>query len=256
MISKYLDDSTVKSDKTKPLNRFFFRPISLLITPFFVWLRMSPNWISFLRMFIALGAMILLFSESLEIRILGLCVYTFAKVLDFVDGNIARVFKSKTFFGKWLDGLVDIVSAVAILIAVASYSDFGLSGGFGCAFAVCLSYYIVIRYNGILQSAKLDNGKPGRPATLNELYKLSYENLNKTGKFYISSFLFWRIKQLSEFPLQLYSKMSYLLIVVMIIISQEYYLSWIMMVWTLIMLISTFFGAINNALGYLYVSRD
>lgn len=255
-ISKYLDQNTVLSDNSRPLSRFFFRPLSLLITPLFVRARLSPNLISFFRLLVSIVAMLLLFSHDFQIRIIGILVFTFSEVLDYVDGNVARVMKSKTFFGKWFDGLVDLLTILLIIIPVGSYTQFGLAGGIGIALCVGMSNYIIVRYNGILNNAKRENGDQLQPATEEELSELSSLNLPKFIVNYTSSLNFWRVKKYSNLPFLLYSKYQYLVITFLLVADQGFYLSWLLLIWSAIMLVATFLGTISNALKYLYVSRN
>ena len=87
----------------------FFRRASFFITPFFIKMGISPNIISGYGFILGLiGSSLIFFTTNFSIR-LAFFFFFAASVLDFVDGNVARMTNKSSFYGRFIDGLIDIV---------------------------------------------------------------------------------------------------------------------------------------------------
>lgn len=86
---------------------WFGRPLSNCCTPLFYNLGCSANAVTLLRFVIAVGAVTVLGSGAHEILAWAVVGYYVVFVLDCVDGNLARVSNSASYWGKYADGLVD-----------------------------------------------------------------------------------------------------------------------------------------------------
>ena len=89
-----------------PISYFLFRPISFYLTYLAVRITESPSRVAWVGFAIgAAGCLSLLFTSHLTIWPSILLLIVLA-LLDAVDGNIARVTKNVTHFGKYLDGMI------------------------------------------------------------------------------------------------------------------------------------------------------
>lgn len=103
------------------------RPIANAITPPFIELGVSANAITVIRILISAAALaVLAFSGAGEWYFV-LPAFYLAFVLDCVDGNVARLSASVTYWGKFLDGLGDNVYA-AFAPAAAAIGVWSKSG--------------------------------------------------------------------------------------------------------------------------------
>lgn len=100
------------------IGRFLYRPLSFPLTVPFAQVGISANQISVSAIFVFSVAAWLLASGQPSKMQLGAWVYLFFILMDFIDGNLARVFRNATVFGKLLDGFVDAF-ATLIFIPVA-----------------------------------------------------------------------------------------------------------------------------------------
>ena len=88
------------------LGRYF----SVIVSPIFILLNIRPNFVSIARYFICIASFIILLwnNDYGTFRILFFSLLMNAFLLDFVDGDIARTKEISTFYGRLLDGWIDI----------------------------------------------------------------------------------------------------------------------------------------------------
>ena len=96
-------------EKQFPVSYFLFRPISFYLTCLIIQVTESAPIVAWLGFAIALlGCMSFLFIPYLTVWP-GIILLMIFALLDAVDGNIARVTKSVTYYGKYLDGMIGIL---------------------------------------------------------------------------------------------------------------------------------------------------
>lgn len=89
-----------------PISYFLFRPISFYVTCLVLSVTNSSSKVAWCGFVIGLGGCTsLLFLSTLTIWP-GLFLLIIYAVSDAVDGNIARVTKNVTYYGKYLDGVI------------------------------------------------------------------------------------------------------------------------------------------------------
>jgi len=93
------------------------RPIAFTITPFFYNRGWTANDVTLFRVFLALSGCVSLLFLPLG-AYLGGAIFFVCFILDCVDGNIARLRDSATYYGKFIDGLADMLYAVGLTFAV------------------------------------------------------------------------------------------------------------------------------------------
>jgi phosphatidylglycerophosphate synthase len=92
-------------EKTVVAEKYVYRPVSLLVTPFFLNLGFTANALTAFRFFFgSFGSILFAFPQYLY---LAYVISLLAIILDYVDGNIARISRKTTFYGKFLDSFVD-----------------------------------------------------------------------------------------------------------------------------------------------------
>jgi len=102
------------SSTSYAVHNIIFRYISFLITPFFIIFNISANLATLLRVVFALIGIGFVFNNQV---LLGLCLYFLGDTLDYVDGNLARIQNSASYFGKFVDGFADIIVDNLLIIA-------------------------------------------------------------------------------------------------------------------------------------------
>lgn len=93
--------------------RYVFVPAAWPLTVAAAWLGISPNGATLFHAALSTGGLAMMLSESSAYFAIGLSLFILAKICDSVDGNLARLQDRASYFGKYLDGLVDIVEDLA-----------------------------------------------------------------------------------------------------------------------------------------------
>ena len=93
------------------------RPLSFLFTYIFINLGCSANFVSILSIFDALIACVLILFGG-NLLYVGVGLFVFWHVLDCVDGNIARVKRSSSYGGAFLDAVSGYVAPAFIFLSV------------------------------------------------------------------------------------------------------------------------------------------
>jgi phosphatidylglycerophosphate synthase len=92
----------------------FLRVVAWYVTPFFYYTKCSANTVSVIALIIGLSssAMIIFFGK--EFLLYGILIFILSIIVDHCDGNIARLLDKPTFFGRFMDGLFDIIVLVSV----------------------------------------------------------------------------------------------------------------------------------------------
>jgi phosphatidylglycerophosphate synthase len=86
-------------------DKFVYRPLSFAMTPLFLNAGVRPNTITVFRLVLGFLGSLLFLLKGLELA--AFAVLFVAVVLDYVDGNVARITRSTTYYGKFLDSFSD-----------------------------------------------------------------------------------------------------------------------------------------------------
>ncbi len=111
--------ASLKSEDTEEwLDTHFNRPVGLGIALLCERLRIHPNTVTIVSIFLGLAAGYMFFSTSLECNIAGCLLLASANFLDSADGQLARLTGQKTLTGRILDGFSGDVWFFAIYLAI------------------------------------------------------------------------------------------------------------------------------------------
>lgn len=125
----------------------YARPLANLITPVFYNAGWSADRIIFLRVLLSVLALGLFMVGDYATAIVGVVAFSFAFVLDCVDGAISRLDNAGNYWGKYIDGLADDISLFPVPAAVGI--GLWVSQGDGTAAAVGSGITIVSFLTGI-----------------------------------------------------------------------------------------------------------
>lgn len=101
------------------LFRYVFIPLAWLLTWIFLRLGIGPNQTSFIRLACLIISFALIAQQASQLQGWGVGLFLFAVILDNVDGCICRVTNTASYFGKFLDGLIDSIMEVPLPIVLA-----------------------------------------------------------------------------------------------------------------------------------------
>lgn len=119
-ITAHYDGNRRRFDKAVSLWVYYVtRPLSFSFTWLFLRVGISANGATLVSLAVGLLACGLLASGSMGAAILGAILYSGFLVVDSVDGNIARLLKTSSKKGEFLDALVGDLVGMALLPSIA-----------------------------------------------------------------------------------------------------------------------------------------
>ncbi len=84
----------------------------------FVWVDCSANQVTMLRMVLTLLSAALVATGSRNLVLFGSVLYALCVLLDYVDGNLARLYGTAGHFGRFLEELVDQLGPSLLPLAI------------------------------------------------------------------------------------------------------------------------------------------
>tara|TARA_B110000003_G_C16653104_1_gene535191 strand:+ start:6032 stop:6757 length:726 start_codon:yes stop_codon:yes gene_type:complete len=116
-----------KSDIKNYAFIYFFRPLSILPTFIFFKLHITPNNVTYFRIF---GFLLIMIHPLLNLEFGARAFYTsvlFLQLLDFCDGNLARIYRMESLYGKLIDSIADTLLPFTHLYLIYFYSYEGVN---------------------------------------------------------------------------------------------------------------------------------
>ena len=110
-MSALIKDIKLKQNPQEFWSKYFSHIFVPYIASFVIKSKVNPNIITLLMLpssFLCLYLSIFIFNKELNLFLISL-VGVSINIIDCVDGNISRIKNTATFYGKFLDGWVDIV---------------------------------------------------------------------------------------------------------------------------------------------------
>lgn len=101
--------------------RHAFVPAAWPLTVIAARLGFSPNGATLARAAVSASGLTLIACPTGATFAAGLGLFVLAKIADSVDGNLARLQDRASYFGKYVDGLVDMVEDLAFPLALAAH---------------------------------------------------------------------------------------------------------------------------------------
>tara|TARA_B100000941_G_scaffold290290_1_gene271879 strand:+ start:2399 stop:3181 length:783 start_codon:yes stop_codon:yes gene_type:complete len=152
-----------------PISQVLLCRLSNIITPILIILKFTPNFITFINFVLAalMGFFIILGVGNFFY--VGIGCYFFYRVLDFCDGSVARYHKSSTFFGRYIDGLVDIFRDSFLLLSLSIFSLNFLDSqnlfylGITAALLTIADNLILDRYASLIRWSNQENNTRMKP---------------------------------------------------------------------------------------------
>ena len=106
----------------------FTRPVGFAWALFFRKLKVTPNVITIISIFLGIGGGVCFYFPNLYINIAGVLLLVWAGIYDCTDGMLARLTGQKSELGRFLDGIAGDFWFVAIYLSIVlrtnNYIDF------------------------------------------------------------------------------------------------------------------------------------
>ena len=113
-----LQDTLKSRDTEEWIDLVFYRPIGYCWALFFRKIKVTPNIVSILSIFIGVLAGILFYYSDIWVNIVGMALLVWANSYDSADGQLARMTGNYSRLGRLLDGLSSSCWFVVIYFAL------------------------------------------------------------------------------------------------------------------------------------------
>lgn len=110
--------SLKSQDTEETLDLWFYRPIGYLWARLARRLGISPNAITIASIFLGIGAGVMFYFNDFWLNVAGVILLIWANSFDSADGQLARMTKQYSTFGRILDGLSGDLWFIAIYVAL------------------------------------------------------------------------------------------------------------------------------------------
>ena len=104
-----------------------FKIIAIYLTPLFYYLKINANQLTWMHFITSASGAIVIIALGYDYYAYGVTLYFLGVMMDFCDGSIARISNNATFYGRFLDGLLDVVKDIMIqsslLVIIYNNSD-------------------------------------------------------------------------------------------------------------------------------------
>lgn len=108
-----------EEDKQEYFAYYIIRPISFWVAAVFALFNLSANFVTWLSLIFGLMGFLTFFVEGYASQLLASIFVFIWLILDHVDGNLARYYKTQSIFGDFLDSLVCYIVFSLIPISIA-----------------------------------------------------------------------------------------------------------------------------------------
>ena len=102
---KGIEASFKSMDTEEFLDIYFNRPIGYAWALFFKKMKVHPNVVTILSIFLGVGAGIMFYYPDMTHTLIGIFLLMWANHYDSADGQLARLTGQKTQWGRMLDGI-------------------------------------------------------------------------------------------------------------------------------------------------------
>lgn len=115
---KGIEASFKSMDTEETLDIYFNRPIGYAWALFFKKLKVHPNVVTILSIFLGVGAGIMFYYPDMKHTLIGILLLMWANHYDSADGQLARLTGQKTQWGRMLDGFAGDLWFFSIYVAI------------------------------------------------------------------------------------------------------------------------------------------
>lgn len=149
----------IEQDAGYPWSLYVLRPLALKVTPH---CRLSANKITLIGFGVGLLGCVGLGFGNYWYAVIGAVLLNVSLFIDHIDGLVARITRTESLYGKWLDGFVgyilEMFMPVAVGVGLMGYSMWFLVLGIGYGFIKCFvrlitSYYSKVFGEGVVSGA-------------------------------------------------------------------------------------------------------
>jgi len=149
--------------KDRPICIHLFKFLASFVIPFFIILKFKPNDITIINFFIGFFSILFLFFFYGSFFSYSILLYAIYNIIDNCDGGVARFYKNKTFFGKLIDSLSDVLFFSIINFSLSLYFYFKsnnlhiLIAGSVSSIFICFNVFILDKFSSLVRWCNEEN---------------------------------------------------------------------------------------------------
>lgn len=117
-IKSYSINTSGKKKSYNTLSYLILNFFANFLIAIFLKFKIKPDAVTSLNLILYLTSTILIFSFQNENYFFGIIIFLITLLIDKCDGGLARIYKHKTFFGKYYDSIIDIIFPGIILLGL------------------------------------------------------------------------------------------------------------------------------------------
>ncbi|GAA2058051.1 CDP-alcohol phosphatidyltransferase family protein [Streptomyces carpaticus] len=123
-----------------------------------LWTRITPNQITWLALFFGLGAAGCFAFGTWNWLLIGALLYHVSFILDCMDGKLARLTRTGSVFGAWLDYVFDRIRVLVCAVALMGGQFYRTDDVIYLWLALTVVFLDMLRYIDALQIFKIRHG--------------------------------------------------------------------------------------------------
>ena len=179
-----IDNLSIEADKKIGfLQIWFYRPVSIFISNQLIknFNFINPNHLTLIGLAIGMTSfIIMIIAKDYSILLFSVILWNISKLFDFIDGNLARYYKKKTYLGKFLDGYVDLLNSIFLIIGIGMYlGNLYIILALITSLMMSLSNMITFRFYSFLDQIKKNKNKLHKKKIKNNKIKINISFLIK-----------------------------------------------------------------------------
>jgi phosphatidylglycerophosphate synthase len=184
LVKSLIDNLSIEADKKIGfLQIWFYRPLSIFISNQLIksFNFINPNHLTLIGLLIGtISFIIMVIAKESSILLFSVILWNISKLFDFIDGNLARYYKKKTYLGKFLDGYFDLLNSIFLIIGIGMYlGNFYIMLAFITSLMMSLSNMITFRLYSFLDQIKKNKNKLYKKKIKNNKIKINISFLVK-----------------------------------------------------------------------------
>lgn len=172
----------------------FFRPLAFLFVKLIYPTNLTPNQITIISMFFGLLAGVSIAFGTITTVVWGGIFLALSTLFDCADGQLARLKKNGTSFGRLLDGTIDYISTFSVFIGIGLWGMY-LWGNpiqwWGIVMITGITYAVQAGLVDYYRSEYISNaeGKPNFVESELEGFQKEYDGVKNVGGQTMKKFL-------------------------------------------------------------------
>jgi len=158
-------NSSYRNFNSVSISGYLINRIANFFIPIFLILKIKANTVTMINFFVGFTCIIFFFIFNGDFFSYSILLYIINKILDHCDGGLARFYKNKTFFGKFIDSISDVLFlsffnlSLAIFFYLKTNNFYLLIYGSISSIFICFDVFILDKFSSLVRWCNKENKK-------------------------------------------------------------------------------------------------